>query len=88
VLLAYVHVGGIPRSTDGGATWQPTIDIDNDVHEVRAHPRRPDIVMAATAIGLCTSRDRGLTWEVMTERYLGCRQKLRIAVKDRPRSRT
>jgi hypothetical protein len=64
VLLANVHVGGIPRSTDGGATWQPTIDIDTDVHEVRAHPNRPDIVAAAAAIGLCTSSDGGLTWEV------------------------
>ncbi len=64
MLLANVHVGGIPRSTDGGATWQPTIDIDNDVHEVRAHPNRPDIVMAAAATGLCTSRDAGATWEI------------------------
>ena len=29
VLLANVHVGGIPRSADGGATWQSTIDIEN-----------------------------------------------------------
>jgi len=64
VLLANVHVGGIPRSTDGGAIWQPTIDIDSDVHEVRAHPRRPEIVAAAAAIGLCTSRDGGETWEI------------------------
>jgi hypothetical protein len=64
VLLANVHVGGIPRSADGGATWQPTIDIDSDVHEVRAHPNRPGIVAAATAIGLCTSSDGGATWEV------------------------
>jgi hypothetical protein len=27
VLLANVHVGGIPRSTDAGLTWRPTIDI-------------------------------------------------------------
>jgi hypothetical protein len=40
VLLANVHVGGVPRSTDGGVTWQPTIDVDSDVHEVRAHPHR------------------------------------------------
>ena len=38
VLLVNVHVGGIPRSIDGGVTWQPTIEIDTDVHEVRAHP--------------------------------------------------
>lgn len=62
VLLANVHVGGIPRSTDGGATWHPTIDIDTDVHEVRAHPKRPGLVMAASAIGLCASRDGGATW--------------------------
>ena len=67
VLLANVHVGGIPRSTDGGATWQTSIDVDSDVHEVRAHPTRPGVVMAAAAIGLCTSRDGGLTWDVEQE---------------------
>ena len=67
VLLANVHVGGVPRSTDGGATWQPTIDVDSDVHEVRAHPNHPGVVMAAAAIGLCTSRDGGLTWDVEQE---------------------
>ncbi|HIC54115.1 MAG TPA: hypothetical protein EYO97_09810 [Gemmatimonadetes bacterium] len=36
VLLANVHVGGISRSTDGSETWQPTIDVESDVHEVRA----------------------------------------------------
>src|SRR5919106_258526 len=50
VLLANVHVGGVPRSTDGGVTWQPTIDVSSDVHEVRAHPNRPGVVMAAAAI--------------------------------------
>jgi photosystem II stability/assembly factor-like uncharacterized protein len=62
VLLANVHVGGIPRSTDGGVTWQPTIDVDSDVHEVCAHPIHPSIVIAAAAIGLCISRDSGATW--------------------------
>jgi hypothetical protein len=63
-LLANVHVGGIPRSTDEGATWQPTIDIDADVHEVRAHPTDRDLVIAAAAIGLCISRDAGATWDI------------------------
>ncbi len=66
-LLANVHVGGIPRSTDGGATWHATIDVDADVHEVRAHPARPAIVMAAAAVGLCLSRDGGATWVVEHE---------------------
>jgi hypothetical protein len=64
VLLANVHVGGIPRSVDRGATWQPTIEVGSDVHEVRAHPTRPGIVVAAAAVGLCTSSDGGATWEV------------------------
>jgi hypothetical protein len=63
-VLANVHVGGIPRSTDGGRTWHPTIAVESDVHEVRAHPNRPGIVMAAAAIGLCTSHDGGATWRV------------------------
>ncbi len=64
VLLANVHVGGIPRSTDSGLTWQPTIDIESDVHQVCAHPSRPNIVIAAAAKGLCMSRDAGTTWTV------------------------
>lgn len=67
VLLASVHVGGIPRSADGGVTWRPTLDIDNDVHEVCAHPMHPNIVAAAAAVGLCISRDGGATWTVQRE---------------------
>jgi hypothetical protein len=66
-LLVNVHVGGIPRSIDGGVSWHPTIDIDADVHEVRVHPSRPDIVMAAAAVGLCSSRDGGATWRIEHE---------------------
>jgi photosystem II stability/assembly factor-like uncharacterized protein len=67
VLLANVHVGGIPRSTDGGVTWQPTIDINSDVHEVCGHPVHPGMVIAASAIGLCISRDGGATWTIERE---------------------
>lgn len=67
VLFANVHVGGIPRSLDGGKTWQPTIDINSDVHEVRAHLANPDIVIAAAAVGLCISRDAGATWTIERE---------------------
>ena len=61
-VLANVHVGGIPRSTDGGISWQPTIAVDSDVHEVCAHPVDPALIAAATATGLCISRDGGATW--------------------------
>jgi photosystem II stability/assembly factor-like uncharacterized protein len=67
VILANVHVGGIPRSTDGGETWEPTIDVDDDVHQVRAHPERPELVLAAAAVGVCRSDDAGATWQVRTD---------------------
>jgi len=67
VLFANVHVGGIPRSVDGGKTWQPTIDINSDVHEVAGHPEDPELVVAAAAVGLCISRDAGATWSVESD---------------------
>ena len=67
ILFANVHVGGIPRSMDGGRSWRPTIDINSDVHEVCAHPANPNIVVAASAIGLCISRDAGATWIIERE---------------------
>jgi hypothetical protein len=67
VVLANVHVGGIQRSTDLGESWIPTIEVDHDVHEVRAHPTMPDVAMAAAAVGLCASADGGETWTVVTE---------------------
>jgi hypothetical protein len=63
-----VHVGGIVRSTDGGGTFQPTIDIDTDVHQVLAPPEHPGLVLAATgAEGLAVSIDDGDTWRFVTE---------------------
>ena len=67
VLFASVHVGGIPRSIDGGMSWQPTIDINSDVHEVCADRTDPEVVVAAAAIGLCISRDSGTTWTTESE---------------------
>jgi len=66
-LFANVHVGGIPRSEDGGATWTPTIDAELDAHEVRVSPYNNTIIAAATAFGLCISWDGGNTWSVQTE---------------------
>ena len=63
-LLANIHVGGIARSTNAGLTWRPTIAIDSDVHQVCTHPTRPEIVIAAAAVGLCISPDAGATWTI------------------------
>jgi hypothetical protein len=67
VVLANVHVGGIQRSTDLGESWQPTLPVDHDVHEVRAHPVLPNVAMAAAAVGLCVSDDAGATWSVVDD---------------------
>ena len=67
VLLAGVHVGGIPRSEDAGRTWLPTIDIEADVHQVRALAGRAEVVVAAAAVGFCRSDDGGQTWRVFAE---------------------
>lgn len=66
-VLANVHVGGIPRSGNGGATWKPTIEVEADVHQVLAHPTDPKLVVAAAAVGFAQSRDAGATWDVETE---------------------
>ncbi len=67
VLLASVHVGGIPRSEDGGASWFPSIDIETDVHQVRAVTGRSGVVVAAAGVGCCISGDNGATWTVRAE---------------------
>ena len=60
-----VHVGGIARTReDGAGTWEPTIDIHADVHRVLAVPGR---VLAACALGLAVSGDRGDSWEMRTD---------------------
>jgi hypothetical protein len=66
-LYANVHVGGILRSDDDGASWRPTIDIRSDVHQVLAPPGRPGLVLAATAVGLATSEDGGESWSFARE---------------------
>jgi len=65
--FANVHVGGIPRSTDAGSSWHPTLEIDWDVHEVCAHPSRPQVLAAASGAGLCISVDGGASWSVTQE---------------------
>jgi hypothetical protein len=58
-VFANVHVGGIVRSRDQGETWEPTIDVDADVHRVWACDEG---VFAACARGLAVSTDQGNSW--------------------------
>jgi hypothetical protein len=56
-----VHVGGVLRSRDEGASWEPTIDVGADVHQVATGGGR---VYAAGAHGLSISGDGGGTWRL------------------------
>ncbi len=66
-VFANVHVGGILRARDSQGTWEPTIDIDADVHQVLADPAKPGHVVAATALGLAESLDDGDSWRFITD---------------------
>ncbi|MGH9128488.1 MAG: WD40/YVTN/BNR-like repeat-containing protein [Acidimicrobiales bacterium] len=63
-----VHVGGILRSSDGGASWSATLDLHADVHQVICpRPYQPGLVLAACADGLAISRDSGTSWRLRDE---------------------
>ena len=63
-LFVNVHVGGILTSSDRGASWAPTIDIQADVHHVTT---AEGMVLAACARGLAVSNDGGTTWRYRTD---------------------
>ena len=62
-----VHVGGVARSRDAGRSWTPTLDIEEDVHQVIAHPTRAAVALVAAYEGFGVSRDGGDTWQFLTE---------------------
>jgi hypothetical protein len=61
-LYVNVHVGGVLRSVDGAASWEPTLDLEHDVHQVLAPPARPSLVLVAAYDGFGVSEDGGDTW--------------------------
>ena len=61
-----VHVGGIPRSDDRARSWEPTIEIGSDVHQVLFDPGS-GLLLAACARGLADSGDGGDSWVFESE---------------------
>ena len=82
-LFASIEVGGVLRSTDGGATWTILDTYDDDIHHVTGHPGRPDelwlalgwaalksraVVDRSRLGGVARSDDGGQTWTKLIER--------------------
>ena len=63
-----IHVGGIVRTCDGGASWEAVNEgLELDVHEVAVHASKPERVYTATADGFYLSEDEGATWQRRNE---------------------
>ena len=74
VIYANVHVGGVVRTADVDGAWEPTIDVDADVHEI-VFDASSGSLFAASAIGLASSDDGGGTWSFYTEGLHGIYQR-------------
>jgi photosystem II stability/assembly factor-like uncharacterized protein len=71
-MLAAIEVGGMLRSSDGGASWTAIgKGIDADVHAVAFWPRDPRIVLAATGGGLFRSERGGDGWRRVQPEVVG-----------------
>ncbi len=63
LLFAGIELGGVMRSTDGGATWEDRKPGSyHDSHAVLTHPLAPGRVYEAAGGGVALSDDRGATW--------------------------
>jgi hypothetical protein len=58
-LLASVEVGGLARSTDGGATWSiEPVGPNDDIHQVTGHPADASALWTSLGYAALRSRDR------------------------------
>jgi hypothetical protein len=68
VILVGIELGGLMRSTDGGATWQDhRPGAQPDVHSLAWHPRAESRAYEAGGGGAAWSEDAGETWRPADE---------------------
>jgi photosystem II stability/assembly factor-like uncharacterized protein len=64
VVLAGIELGGLMRTSDGGATWEDhRPGAQRDVHSLAWHPTEHGRAYEAAGGGSAWSRDNGETWE-------------------------
>jgi photosystem II stability/assembly factor-like uncharacterized protein len=64
LLLVGIELGGLMRSSDGGASWQDhRPGAQRDVHSLAWHPRVPGRAYEAGGGGAAFSEDGGETWQ-------------------------
>ena len=58
-----IELGGVMRSSDGGASWQDhNSQAHSDAHQLATHPAAPDRLYEAAGQGIALSEDRGESW--------------------------
>jgi photosystem II stability/assembly factor-like uncharacterized protein len=68
ILLVGIELGGVMRSTDGGASWADhNPQAHSDAHRLLTHPLAPDRVYEAAGQGIAVSDDRGSSWTHVEE---------------------
>src|SRR5204862_2646834 len=72
LLLVGIELGGLMRSSDGGASWQDhRPGAQPDVHSLAWHPRAPGRAYEAGGGGAAFSTDAGETWPATDEGRAG-----------------
>ncbi len=68
ILYVGIELGGVMRSTDGGATWEDRKPGSyHDSHAIVAHPKAVNRVYEAAGGGVAQSQDGGESWQQVDE---------------------
>ncbi len=63
LLAVGIELGGVMRSSDGGASWRDhNPEAHSDAHQLITHPAAPDRLYEAAGQGIALSEDRGESW--------------------------